>query len=221
MTDVMVVAPHPDDETMGVGGTILRHREMGDRVAWLVVTGMTNDFGKERMSKRADEVERVAAAYGFSDQILLNLPTAQLDTVPRSEMIAALGGAIRKFAPHTLYVPFPGDVHTDHAVVFEAVAAASKWFRSPSVCRLLAYEVPSETDVGVNPVELSFRPNIFVDVAKYIERKLEILRIFDSELGPFPFPRSVEAVRSLAKVRGAASGFQAAEALMLLRERLS
>jgi len=220
MTDVMVVAPHPDDETIGVGGTILRHREMGDRVAWIVVTGMTEDYGTERISKRADEIERVASAYGFADHILLNFPTAQLDTVPRSEIIAALGGAIRQFAPHTLYVPFPGDIHTDHAVVFAAAAAASKWFRSPSVSRLLAYEVPSETDVGVNPVELSFRPNIFVDVAKFIERKLEILRNFDSELAPFPFPRSVEAVHNLAKVRGAASGFVAAEAFMLLRERL-
>lgn len=95
---------------------------------------------------------------------------------------------------------------------------STKWFRYPSVKRILAYETLSETDFGLG-TDLGFRPNIFINIENYLEDKLRAMDIYASELGRFPFPRSDEAIRALATLRGAASGFQAAEAFELLRER--
>jgi LmbE family N-acetylglucosaminyl deacetylase len=103
-------------------------------------------------------------------------------------------------------------------VVFNAVAAGTKWFRHPSVRRVLAYETLSETDFGLN-ASPGFKPNVFVDITHFIDKKIEAANVYASELGKFPFPRSPEAIRALASVRGATSGFQAAEAFELLRER--
>jgi LmbE family N-acetylglucosaminyl deacetylase len=103
-------------------------------------------------------------------------------------------------------------------VVFDAVASCTKWFRYPSINRILAYETLSETDFGLS-TEQAFRPNVFVDIESFLDRKLQAMEVYKSEMGEFPFPRSREAIRALAAVRGAASGFKAAEAFELLRER--
>jgi N-acetylglucosamine malate deacetylase 1 len=124
----------------------------------------------------------------------------------------------KEFAPDEVLLPHRGDVHSDHRVVFDAAAACTKWFRYPSVRRVLAYETLSETDFALPPQD-AFVPNYFVDISGHLEAKIAALRIYESELGQPPFPRSVEAVRALATVRGAASGFHAAEAFQLLRER--
>jgi len=109
-------------------------------------------------------------------------------------------------------------VHTDHRAVFDAAAACTKWFRYPSVKRVLAYETLSETDFGLG-TELGFRPNVFVDISPFLERKLQAMDIYASEIAPFPFPRSQDALRALARVHGTSSGYHAAEAFQLLRER--
>jgi LmbE family N-acetylglucosaminyl deacetylase len=148
----------------------------------------------------------------------LGLPTAKLDAQPLASLVQRIGDVIRAANPTEVLVPSPSDVHSDHRVVFEAVAGCAKWFRYPSIQRVLSYETPSETDFSLDP-DVSFRPNVFVDISAHLERKMEILSVYASELGEFPFPRSAQAVRALAQVRGAASGFAAAEAFQLLNER--
>lgn len=218
---VLVVAPHPDDETLGCGGTLLKHREKGDMVSWLIVTSIRPEegFTCEQVSRREEEIRQVAAQYNIAQVLQLGFPTTRLDQVPLQELVTAIGRSIMDTKPDTVYVPYRGDVHTDHAMVFDAVAACTKWFRYPFVKRVLAYETLSETDFGLNPDSFGFQPNLFVNVEPYLEDKIKIMGIYSSEIGNFPFPRSEEAIRALAKVRGAASGFQAAEAFMLLRER--
>ena len=135
------------------------------------------------------------------------------------EMIYHFSKVFRDFCPEEVFVPHRGDVHTDHQVVFDAVGACCKWFRYPSVKRVLAYETLSETEFGLNP-QAGFQPNVFVDISLFMERKLELHKIYQSELGEFPFPRSETAVSALAQYRGATSGFEGAEAFMLLREKI-
>jgi LmbE family N-acetylglucosaminyl deacetylase len=218
---VLVVSPHPDDEVLGVGGTLLRHKAEGAKVAWLIVTTITTDTGwtAEKIKQRAEEIKRVRALFGFDSVFELNFPTTQLDQVPMSDLVAAIANIFKTFEPEEVFVPHPSDVHTDHRVVFNAVASCTKWFRYPSVKRVLAYETLSETDFGLG-TDQAFRPNVFVNIEPYIEDKLRAMDIYASELGEFPFPRSHVAIRALATLRGAASGFEAAEAFELLRERL-
>jgi LmbE family N-acetylglucosaminyl deacetylase len=216
----LVVAPHPDDETLGVGGTILRRKAEGSEVAWLIVTSISVGSGwtEERVSKRTEEIEKVKALYGFDQVYALNFPATELDQVPMGELIAGVANVIRSFEPEELFLPHPADIHTDHRIVFDAVASCTKWFRYLSVKRVLAYETLSETDFGLGTSQ-AFRPNVFVNIEPYLESKLVAMDLYATEQGEFPFPRSHEAIIALAAVRGAASGFKAAEAFELLRER--
>ncbi len=170
------------------------------------------------MNARDAEIVQVAARVGFGQVFNLRLPTARLDQLPRGDLVGQFSTAFKAFEPTEVLVPHLSDVHTDHRIVFETAAACTKWFRYPSVTRVLAYETLSETEFGLD-ADSHFHPNFFVDISGYLESKLEALAIYGSELGVFPFPRSAEAVRALASLRGAAAGFMAAEAFQLLRER--
>ena len=217
---IIVIAPHPDDETLGVGGTLLRRKAEGATIAWLIVTTISKESGwsLEKVKQRADEIERISLLYDFDEVYALNFQTTQLDTIPMRDIVAAVSGVFKSFKPDEVFVPHPSDVHTDHRVVFNAVSPCTKWFRYPSVKRVLAYETLSETDFGLG-TDQAFRPNVFVDVTEFFGKKIKAMDIYASEVGDFPFPRSHEAIRALATLRGAASGFKAAEAFELLRER--
>lgn len=220
MRKILVVAPHPDDETLGCGGTILRHIAKGDEVSWLIVTGISEELGfsAKRVSLREKEIEAVSAAYNFSSVYNLGLPTTRLDDMPMVELIEAIGSVFKEAEPEVVYVPYCGDVHTDHKIVFDAAASCTKWFRCGSIKKVLAYETLSETDFGLSPDTGGFRPNVFIDITEHFEKKFEIMKTYESELSEFPFPRSKEAIRALAALRGAASGHASAEAFMLLKE---
>lgn len=218
MNTVLVVAPHPDDETLGCGGTLLRHVAEGDRVHWLLATEMTDAFGAARRQAREQELGAVERAYGFAGVHRAGFPTMQLDARPMSELIDAFGRIFQEVQPGIVYLPYRNDAHSDHAAVFDASAACCKSFRHPSVRRVLAYETLSETEFGLRPDDPGFRPNVFVDIAAQLERKVEVLRLFVGEMGEFPFPRSETCVRALAALRGSQAGTAAAEAFMLLKE---
>jgi LmbE family N-acetylglucosaminyl deacetylase len=218
-SNVMIVAPHPDDEVLGAGGTLLRRKAEGAKVAWLIVSEITSEAGwsVEKIKQRADEIKRVTELIGFDSVFELNFPSTQLDQVPMSELVKAISNVFKTFEPHEVFVPHPSDVHTDHRMVFDALASCTKWFRYPSVKRVLAYETLSETDFGLG-TNKAFRPNVFINIEPHLAKKLQAMDIYESELGEFPFPRSHEAIQALASLRGAASGFKAAEAFELLRE---
>ena len=120
--------------------------------------------------------------------------------------------------PNTGACPFHGDVHSDHRIVSEACVACVKWFRNSFTRELLVYETPSETDFQLDPTQLTFRPNLYVDISPYLDRKLEAVRLYPDETGDFPFPRSSEAVEILARKRGTEAGLKAAEAFMIARQ---
>jgi LmbE family N-acetylglucosaminyl deacetylase len=218
--EVLVVAPHPDDETLGCGGTLLKHVQRGDKIHWLIFTAISEDNGYSRaqIDKRNCEITAVAQAYGFSSVQQLQLPTTRLDTLPLGDMIAQASQIMNQIRPEILYLPFPGDVHSDHRIVFEVMMACTKQFRYPWVRRVLAYETLSETDFGINPIIDHFRSNVFIDISEFLERKIEIMNIYQGEFKEFPFPRSEQAVRALAQVRGAAANCRACESFVLLKE---
>ena len=222
MNKILVIAPHPDDETLGCGGAILKHKSKGDKIHWLIVTAMTEDIGysPEKIMQRSNEIQKVSKAYGFSSVHQCGFSATMLNVIPLAEIVPKIGAVIKKVKPNIVYLPFWGDVHTDHRIVFGAVSSCLKWFRYPSVKRVLAYETLSETDSTINPDINAFRPNVFIDITSFLENKIDIMKMYRSELGVFPFPRSEEAIRSLAALRGTNAGFKAAEAFMLLKERI-
>ena len=217
MNKVLVVAPHPDDETLGCGGTLLRHRAEGDSIHWLIVTRMDAKDGwpEQRIRSRAAELEKVQSHFGFATRKELGFATTRVDQVPRGELVKAFAEAYEKIEPEILYLPYDGDAHSDHRHIAEAAAAGCKWFRCPTLRQIFAYETLSET--GFNLLAPAFRPNSYVDIASYLEGKLEAMRLYEGEMGRFPFPRSEDAIRAQAAMHGSACGKTAAEAFVLLR----
>lgn len=220
MDRTLVVAPHADDETLGVGGTILRRKSEGSRVGWLIITSVSvqNGWSESESQKREQEIADITKFYSFDDVFRLEFAPAGIDMVPMRNVVSTISDIVADFMPTEIFIPHGSDVHSDHRIVSQAAISASKWFRNPSVKRLLAYETLSETDFSASDA-YSFRPNVYFDISPYLDQKLSALNLYESQLGEHPYPRSIEGVRSLAAVRGLAAGFMAAEAFELIRDR--
>ena len=149
---IMVVSPHPDDEVLGVGGSLLRYKDEGISIAWLIVTGMSESSGwsKERVEERRVEVDKISKFFRFDEMYNLGLPTTKLDTLPMGDIVKEISHILDSYRPSHLFIPHYGDVHTDHQIVHKAVASCSKWFRSPFVEKILSYETISETEFSLN-----------------------------------------------------------------------
>jgi LmbE family N-acetylglucosaminyl deacetylase len=219
MNNIIVIAPHPDDETLGAGGLILKEKNKGAKIHWIIITSITSDYGwsDDLILKRKKEIELVSKKYNFDSVINLNLPTTRLDTLPILTIVEKLKNEILRIKPDTLIIPHYSDIHTDHQVSFKAAIACTKWFRFPFINRCYAYETISETHWSQN--KDFFKPNVFVDITKYIDQKINIMKIYESEIQDSPNPRSVEAIRALATFRGSMSGFSSAESFELLLDR--
>jgi N-acetylglucosamine malate deacetylase 1 len=217
---VVVVALHPDDETLGCGGALLRHKENGDEIHWMICTEVKeeNGFTKERVQSRNSEIEKVAEMYGFESTRRLGLSTMKVDEYSMSELVSKVSDVINQIKPSVLYLPFKGDVHSDHRVMFNAAYSCTKSYRYPFLKKIYMMETLSETDFALSTKEDSFVPNVFVDISKYFDKKLEIMKVFDSELSEHPFPRSLRNIEALATLRGATSGCEYGESFMLLKE---
>lgn len=222
MKKVLVIAPHPDDETLGCGGTLLKHKNSGDNIYWMIVTTIRSENGcsEEDVQKRQKEIHQVANMYGFEKIFTLDFPTTMLDTISYNDLIAKMSIVIQEVKPSIVYLPNRSDVHTDHQVTFRAAISCCKNFRAPFISKILMYECLSETEFAPALRENAFIPNVFVDIGEYFHRKLEIFKIYDSEVMKSPFPRSIETVTSLAQYRGSRISKKYAEAFMLLEEIL-
>lgn len=220
MVKIMIIAPHPDDETLGCGGTILKHKSTGDEIYWLIMTNISKEAGYDetKVKKRQEEIDLVASRYGFQKVYKLDYPTTRLDTTPLSEMIGKVSNDIREMQPEILYIPNRNDVHSDHKITFDVLMSAIKSFRNPFVKKVLMYETISETEFAPPLNCNAFLPNCFSDITAYMDKKLSITKIYNSEISKHPFPRSRENIKALATFRGATAGVKYAEAFMILKE---
>jgi LmbE family N-acetylglucosaminyl deacetylase len=215
---VLVVAPHPDDEVLGVGGTMARFALEGRDVFVVIVTrGEPPLFAEEFIEQGRREALEAHELIGVRKTMFLEgFPAALLDTVPLSQLNAALLDVVEEIGPEIVFIPFAGDLHADHRKVAEAAMVSARPNRNHRIRSLLAYEVLSETNWNAN-VYPAFRPNIYVDISEQVAIKLSALERFRSQLKAFPHERSREAVEALARSRGASAGCLSAEAFVGLR----
>jgi LmbE family N-acetylglucosaminyl deacetylase len=219
MSRILVCSAHPDDETLGCGGTILLHRQGGDEVFWLVATrAWTPRWDEQTIARKEAEVSAAASFYGFAEVRRLGLPAARLDELPFGDVLAPVGAVLSDLGPEEVYTVHGGDVHGDHRVLAEAVWRSLKPFRGGrGVRRVLSYETLSSTDQA-SPSGAAFRPTVYRDITSVVEAKIEAMQLYKSELLASPAGRNAESIRALARVRGASAGFEYAEAFMLLRQ---
>ena len=223
MKKVLFVAVHADDETLGCGGTILKHKAQGEEIHWLLMTGPTEDhpsnFTQEHIEARAARVARVADAYGFDGLHYLGLPTQLLHTLDLREIIKKVDTVVKEVQPNIIYMMNCTDVHSDHRVAFDAVYACTKSFRQPFIEQILMLEALSETEFALATQATAFCPNVYVDITPYIDRKLEIMQMYTKEVMQDPYPRSLSSIKALARIRGSRAGVMYAEAFQLLYEK--
>jgi LmbE family N-acetylglucosaminyl deacetylase len=212
---VLVIAVHPDDETLGCGGTLIKHKTNGDEIHWLVCTDI--DSSNSYYETRVNEIKQVQNQYAFTSVENLNIPTMKVDEFSMSALIQKISPIINKIQPNIIYLPFKGDVHSDHRKIFEATYSCTKSFRYPFIKKIYMMETLSETEFAPSTAVDSFIPNHFVDISDYLDKKLETMQIYKSELADHPFPRSLENIKALATLRGASCNCHYAESFVLLK----
>ena len=215
----LVISPHPDDEVLGVGGTLLKRKKNGNDIAWLIVTKMSEAHGweKKQIDLRKDEIKKVSKFFGFSNVYQLNFPTTKLDTIPKSILVKNISDVFKAFKPYEIFVAHLSDVHSDHKVISDIISTCTKNFRYPFIKRILAYETISETEYNLNN-SIKFKPNYFEDITNFLSKKIKVMNIYKSEISKFPFPRSNVSIDAQSKWRGTFVGVEAAEAFELLKQ---
>jgi N-acetylglucosamine malate deacetylase 1 len=215
----LVIAPHPDDEVLGVGGTIHRFASEGQDVVVAIVTrGWAPLFSDEQVARVREESQAACGSLGVRDLRFLDLPVTKLKDLPEAELNQALTDLIQDVEPDWLFIPFPGDRHEDHRQVFDAcMVAARPTCRDNPIRMVLSYETVSETHWTATDVEPVFSPNYYIGIGDHLQAKCDAMRCYASQLLPAPHARSIEAITALATWRGSVVGLAAAEAFMLVR----
>lgn len=215
---ILVFAPHRDDEILGCGGTILKRKTAGDHITVCLVTAREGDELPACTQRIHDEMKRSHKFIGVDEYIGFPFSANKLELCSRLEFNKAFDDAVRRVQPDEVYLPFWGDMQKDHQMTVDGAMVALRSKNSYAPKRIYAYEILSETGINVPSINNAFVPTVYEDISDFLESKLEAMKFYESQLHPFPSLRSVEAVETLAKFRGAMVNVKAAEAFMLIRE---
>ena len=220
--NVLVISAHPDDEVLGLGGTLARHVRQGDVVFPVIVAdGSQVRYSEEQRDELKSACAKCCAELGLQPPEYLGFRDQGLDAHSQIEINNVLEVLVRKCRPKVVYTHHFGDMNRDHQVLHEATLVACRPKPGGIVKRVLTYVVPSSTDWAPYSSERAFLPNWFVDISETIEQKLRALAHYSSEIEPYPHPRSLEAVRSQAKFWGSGVGVEYAEPFMLVRNLMT
>lgn len=222
---ILIVAAHPDDEVLGAGGTVLRHVAEGDTVHVMILAeGLTaRDAARDVASRRGElsmlheTAQRVADFMGASKLLMEQFPDNRMDSVPLLNVVKRIESEVDVFVPDIVYTHHGSDVNVDHQVTHDAVLTATRPVPGSPAPALYFFETLSSTEWQIQTADRAFLPAYFVDIEPYLEKKVEALRLYASEMRAYPHSRSYEAVEALAKVRGVTAGMCAAEAFAIGR----
>ena len=217
--NILVVAPHPDDEILGCGGTIKKRVDEGHQVYVLIMSrGTPKYYSEERIVNVRREAKAAGQLLGVKETLFFDFHAPELDTVPLAELSRKITEVLTRLQIHTVYLPHRGDIHYDHELVFRAGLVAARPTGNYSVKEIVCYETLSETEWAPPFPDSAFIPTHFVNITKQMDLKKEAMGCYKSQLRPFPNSRSLETIEALAKYRGATVGFERAEAFMLIRK---
>lgn len=217
MKKVLMIAPHPDDEVLGCGGTISKHVRAGNEVYVCIVTkAYTPEWSDDFIKNRSEEIKKAHKILGIHKTLFLDLPTVKLDTFPQVDLNAAIFEMVFNVDPEIVYIPHKGDLNKDHRLVHYASLVATRP-ANRNIKKILSYETLSVTEWG-STIE-PFIPNFYTTLSEEdFKKKIEAMKAYSSELKPYPHPRSLEIIEALAKKRGSEIYVNYAEAFILIRE---
>ena len=215
--NVVIIAPHPDDETLSMGGSIKRLTMNNVKVSILIVSGhLPPLYKKKDFDQTHSESKKVFKHLGVSDYEFLKIPATKVSDLPVAELNKKISKFIADRCPDTVFIPFP-DRHIDHRVIFDACAVACRPVSKKFPKNVLIYETLSETHWNVPSVEATFQPTVFFNIDKQIVSKKKALSIYKSQINDQTPSRSIDASEALARFRGSQNGCKYAEAFQVLR----
>jgi N-acetylglucosamine malate deacetylase 1 len=216
--NILVIAPHPDDEILGCGGTIKRFSSKDDKIYILIATrGKPEMYSEERIMNVRKEALKAHGILGVTETRFFNFPAPDLDLISLAEISEAISSIITEFEIDTLFLPHRGDIHHDHKAVFDAGLVASRPVNNCTVKRVYSYETLSETEWAAPFCNETFIPTHFINISDCFSYKIEAMKCYKSQLKEFPNSRSVKSIEALANFRGSTIGFSYAEAFMTIR----
>ncbi|HEX8563124.1 MAG TPA: PIG-L deacetylase family protein [Flavobacterium sp.] len=220
--NILVVAPHCDDEILGCGGTMAKHIAAGHDVYVAIVTnghlGAPELFSKEGTERVRAEALESHRLLGVKETFFLDFPAIRLDTTPAYQISLKIGNVIKENQIELMYIPHRGDIHKDHRIVFEAALVAGRPINNTTVKTILAYETLSETEWAPPFGDDMFIPTVFENIEPFIQNKIDAFKCFATQIKEFPHSRSIHTIEVLSNLRGATVGVKNAEAFMLVRQ---
>ena len=219
--NIVCIAAHPDDEVLGLGGTLIKHANSGDKVFIILLSeGENSKIEKNKKNPyRKNNAEECSNIMGTSLYRILDYPDQELDTVAIIEIIKDLEKILEKLKPDIVYVHHPWDLNKDHQIASQAAFTALRPMNKFGLLtEIRAFETPSSTEQSPQEGQYIFRPNLYVSLYNIWNTKIKALKSYKRELENFPHPRSLKAIEALAIKRGMESGFKKAEAFMVLRK---
>ena len=217
---ILVVAAHPDDETLGAGGTVARYAKAGSDV-WvcIVCDGVTKRHSEVALQRRC--AEEACEVLGAAKVVFCDLPDQRLDGLPLVDVITPIEACVRELQPDVVLTHFKEDVNQDHRVVFDATMVATRPSPTQSVRTVMCYETASSTEWAAPFQGGVFAPNVFIDISTTLDTKVDAMSRYAnthvSEVKEYPHPRSLQAVKIYAQRQGVVVGTEAAESFMLIR----
>ena len=213
---ILVIGAHPDDETLGLGGTINACAKNKSKINCLIFTdGELARRKNTRIQQRKNQSMNAAKVLGINKIDFLGFVDQKLDIIPVVDLSKKIETAIEKFNPDTIFTHFWGDVNQDHRRVFEATNIATRAVPDSKIKNIICYETPSSSEWGIE----TFRPNFFVDISKSLSSKIKAFKKYTYEVRKFPHPRSEQAIKDRASFWGSTSGMKSSEAFMIYRIR--
>lgn len=223
MKKVLVIAAHPDDEILGVGGTVLKHAKSGDECFAIILgEGMTSRYDKRELAdenkveKLHGDTYKAAEVIGYKKVYMEEMPDNRFDSVPLLDIIKIIEKYIEDIKPDIIYTHFGRDLNIDHRITFEAVLTATRPIGEELVKEIYAFETVSSTEWNFSSM-VNFNPNYFVDVTGTLDEKLKAMECYDSELREFPHPRSNKNLEASALKWGSVVSKKYAEAFEVVR----
>lgn len=216
---ILVIAAHPDDEVLGVGGTIAKHVKNGDNVYALILGDgeISRGASAAEVKKRAGQAKRAADILGIKNFFLEKFSDNRFDSVPLLDIVKKVERVIYEIKPEIVYTHFSDDLNIDHRLTFQAVLTACRPQPKFFVKEILAFEVLSSTEWQEKKKKKLFCPDFYNDISDFVDKKIKAIEVYRDELRQYPHPRSRQGIKILAQYRGLEVGFKYAEAFQVVR----
>ena len=224
MKKIMLIAAHPDDELLGCGGTLLYYKNKGYQIKIIFLSDgeSSRDISSKKtqilIKKREGQAIKISKLCKFKQPTFARFLDNKLDAIPLIKIVKFIEREIKIFKPNIIITHNEDDLNIDHKTVFKATITATRPSSKTFVKSIFCFETPSSTENNFSKIKVSFNPNLYFDISKFINKKISMLKLYKQELRLYPHARSLEGIKVLAKYRGTQIGVKYAEAFNIIRQ---